>query len=357
MVRIITSTGGSMTNANTKEPATTLEPAAILHLAGAFTASKTLFSAIELGVFHALANGQAKSGEALQNELGLHPRSRADFLDSLVALGLLRKEDERYANTEESDYFLDSAKPTFIGGLFLMASARLYPFWGSLTEALQTGEPQNETKTGGEDLFPALYEDPARLRMFAQAMTGISMGAARAVAEKFPWDRYKTFIDIGCAQGCMPVQVALRHAHITGGGFDLPQLEPIFGEYAASAGLSDRLKFKPGDFFKDPLPRADVLAMGRILHDWDLENKKMLLKKAHDALPEGGALIIYESLIDDDRKQNVFGLLMSLNMLIETRGGFDFTGADCMGWMKEAGFRETWVMPLSGPDSMAVGIK
>jgi hypothetical protein len=346
-----------MTTATTTATATpNLEPAAILHLAGAFTASKTLFSAIELGVFHSLAGGP-RTGEDLQSELQLHPRSRADFLDALVALGLLRKDAGRYANTAESDYFLDPAKPTFIGGLFLMASARLYPFWGSLTEALQTGEPQNEVKSGGEDLFPALYDDPARLRMFAQAMTGISMGAARAIAEKFPWDRYKTFIDIGCAQGCVPVQVALRHAHITGGGVDLPQLQPIFDEYAESAGLSARLRFQSGDFFKEPLPRADVLAMGRILHDWNLEQKKALLKKAYDALPAGGALIVYESLIDDDRKQNVFGLLMSLNMLIETRGGFDFTGADCMSWMKEAGFRETWVTPLSGPDSMAVGIK
>src|SRR5205085_1318570 len=220
----------------------------------------------------------------------------------------------------------------------------------------RTGEPQNEIRTGG-DLFPVLYNDPARLRQFAQAMTGISMGAAEAIAQKFPWARYRTFVDIGCAQGCVPVQVALAHQHMTGGGFDLPQMRPIFEDYARSAGLSDRLRFTPGDFFKDPLPHADVLAMGRILHDWDLDQKKALLAKVHGALPEGGALIVYESLIDDDRSASIFGLLMSLNMLIETRGGFDFTGADCMRWMKEAGFRETWVEHLSGADSMVVGVK
>ena len=185
----------------------------------------------------------------------------------------------------------------------------------------------------------------------------VAATAARAIAAKFPWDRHRTFIDVGCAQGCVPAQVALAHKHVRGGGFDLPSIKPVFDEYMASLGLSDRMRFEPGDFFTDPLPEADVLAMGRILHDWDLDKKMMLLGKAYAALPKGGALIIYESLIDDARKENVFGLLMSLNMLIETRGGFDFTGADCMGWMKEVGFRETWVAQLEGPDSMAVGIK
>ena len=332
------------------------DPAPIISLAGAFTASKTLFSAIDVGVFRELAHGPL-DGETLRQKLGLHPRASRDFFDALVALGVLAREDGKYANTETGDVFLDPAKPTYIGGFLEMANARLYPFWGSLTEGLRTGEPQNEMKTGGENLFVALYADAGRLKQFAQAMTGISMGAAEAIAQKFPWDRYRTFIDVGCAQGCVPVQVALAHGHITGGGFDLPELAPIFSEYVASVGLSDRLKFQAGNFFTDPMPKADVLAMGRILHDWDLAEKKILLKKAYDSLPEGGALIVYESLIDDDRRTNIFGLLMSLNMLVETRGGFDFTGADCMGWMREVGFRDTWVEPLNGPDSMAVGIK
>ncbi|HXC51599.1 MAG TPA: methyltransferase [Candidatus Limnocylindrales bacterium] len=332
-----------------------LDPSPIITLAGAFTASKTLFSAIEIGVFRELAGGPL-DGETLRQRLSLHPRSSADFLDALVAIGVLDKNDGRYANTEAGAAFLDPSKPTYIGGFLEMAGARLYPFWGSLTEALRTGEPQNETKTGG-DLFPVLYNDPARLKQFAQAMTGVSMGAAEAIAEKFPWKSYRAFVDIGCAQGCVPVQVALAHPHMTGGGFDLAQMRPIFEEYVASAGLSRRLTFTDGDFFNDPLPNADVLAMGRILHDWDLEQKKFLLAKAYAALPDGGALIVYESLIDDERRVNMFGLLMSLNMLIETRGGFDFTGADCMRWMKEAGFRETRVEHLNGPDSMVVGIK
>jgi cyclopropane fatty-acyl-phospholipid synthase-like methyltransferase len=155
----------------------------------------------------------------------------------------------------------------------------------------------------------------------------------------------------------VPATVARAHPHLTGGGFDLPQVQPIFDDFVAQNGLSDRLRFYPGDFFKDALPKVDVIVMGHILHDWSLEEKRLLLAKAYEALPEGGALIVYEALIDDERKTNAFGLLMSLNMLIETPGGFDYTGADCQGWMREAGFSQTRVEHLLGPDSMVIGVK
>ncbi len=237
-----------------------------------------------------------------------------------------------------------------------MSNARLYPFWGSLTEALRTGEPQNEAKRGG-DLFGELYADPARLGHFLKAMTGISQGSSRAIATKFPWRDHRTFMDVGAAEGGLPVQVAAAHPHLTGGGFDLPGVRPHFEAYVSEHGLSDRLSFHAGDFFADPLPPAGVLVMGRVLHDWDLEKKRLLIGKAYEALPPGGALVVYETIIDDARRETAFGLLMSLNMLIETRGGSDYTAADCMGWMRAAGFRETRAEHLVGPDSMVVGVK
>lgn len=330
-------------------------PEQILSLGLGFWGSKTLLSAVETGLFTELAKGSLDF-ETLSERLMLHSRSARDFLDALVALGMLQRDGDQYANTPETDLFLDRAKPSYIGGILEMANARLYPFWGSLTEALRTGQPQNEAKRG-EDFFTALYADPGRLKGFLEAMTGISMGAAIAIANKFPWDRYQTFVDVGTAQGGLPVQVAQAHDHLSGGGFDLPPVGPVFEEYVNLHGLGDRLRFYPGDFFEDPLPKADVLVMGRILHDWNLEEKKTLLSKAYEALPEDGALIVYETIIDDDRRENAFGLLMSLNMLIETPGGFDYTGADCCSWMREAGFRETYVEHLVGPDSMGVGIK
>jgi hypothetical protein len=332
-----------------------LTPAGILQLGLGFWGSKALLSAVELGVFTELAKGPADA-RALSERLGLHPRSARDFLDTLVALKMLERTGDQYRNTPETDRFLDRAKPSYVGGILEMANARLYGFWGSLTEALKSGEPQNEIKKG-ENLFEALYADPERLRGFLSGMTGLSTGTARAIAAKFPFAKYRTFVDIGAAQGAIPVQVALAHPHLSGAGFDLPVVGPIFEEYVARFGLSERVRFLAGDFFKDPLPGADVLIMGHILHDWNLDEKRMLLQKAYAALPEGGALIIHEALIDDERRENTFGLLMSLNMLIETPGGFDFTGADCRGWMREVGFRESYVEPLAGPDGMVVGIK
>ncbi len=322
----------------------------------AFWASKTLLSAIELGVFTLLA-AEDLSGEALISRLKLHPRAARDFLDALVALGFLRRADGRYGNTAETALFLDRQKPSYVGGMLEMANHRLYPFWGGLTEALQTGQPQNESKSGDPDVFAALYADAARLKEFLSAMTGVSRGANMAIARAFPWAERRTFVDVGAAQGDLAVQIAQANPHLSGHGFDLPAVGPIFDEYAVATGVADRVTFISGDFFKDDLPAADVILMGHILHDWDLPTKRMLIEKAFAALPSGGALIVYDALIDDERSVNAFGLLMSLNMLIETPGGFDYTGADCMGWMREAGFGDLRVEHLLGPDSMVIGIK
>ena len=238
-----------------------------------------------------------------------------------------------------------------------MCNKRLYGFWGNLTEGLRTGLPQNEIKSGGPGLFETIYADAAGLKLFLGAMTGLSRGANVAIARNFPWKDYKTFVDVGTAQGDLAVQVALANSHLRGYGFDLAVVAPIFEEYIQELGVADRLSFVSGDFFKEELPKTDVVIMGHILHDWDLPTKQMLIRKAYDALPCGGGLIVYESIIDDDRSKNAFGLMMSLNMLIETPGGFDYTGADCCGWMKQAGFSSSRVEPLVGPDSMVIGIK
>ena len=335
--------------------ATPPTPEGIMQLGFGYWGSKTLLSAVELGLFTALATGP-QDAEALTQRLGLHPRGARDFFDALVALGMLQRDGTRYRNTPETDLYLDRAKPSYIGGILEMTNARHYGFWGALTAALRTGRPQNEI-VGAEDVFTALYRDPERLRSFLAGMTGRSMGTTIAIAQQFPWRNYQTFVDIGTAQGGLPVQVALAHGHLAGGGFDLPAVGPLFEDYVRSFGLSQRVRFYPGDFFQDPLPAADVLIMGQILHDWNLEEKIRLVTKAYEALSPGGALIVFEALIDDERRQHVFGLLMSLHMLLGTQGGFDYTGADCCGWLHDVGFREARVEHLVGPDTMVVGIK
>jgi hypothetical protein len=331
-------------------------PDHILQLGLSFWASKTLLSAVEMEVFTELAK-HPEDLQTLTGRLGLHPRSSRDFLDALVALGFLEREDGIYSNTPSTDLFLDKHKPSYVGGMLEMANRRLFKHWNNLTTALRTGQPQGEAGPNATETFAALYADPARLKGFLRAMTGVSRGGNLAIAAKFPWAQYKTVVDAGPAQGDLLTQVALKNTHLTGTGFDLPEVGPIFEEYMEENGLSARVCFQPGSFFTDPLPKTDVVMMGHILHDWNLEEKRMLIGKAYDALPSGGALLVYEAIIDDDRSKNAFGLLMSLNMLIETPGGFDYTGADCMGWMKEAGFKETRVEHLVGPDSMVIGIK
>ncbi len=332
------------------------DPGPIMQLGLGFWGSKALLSAVELGLFTELARTGPLTVEQLRKNLDLHPRSAGDFFDALVALGMLHRREGRYRNTPATAAFLDRDAPGYLGGLLEMASVRLYGFWGDLTEGLRTGRPQNEIKHGG-DVFGTLYQDSERVEKFMHAMTALSMGANIAIAERFPWDEYQTFVDVGGAEGGLAVQIAQAHDHLTGGSFDLPVVQPFFEKYVASFGLTDRLRFHVGDFFKDPLPQTDVLIMGHVLHDWNLEQKKHLIQTAYDGLPESGALIVYEAIIDDGRRENAVGLLASLNMLIETEGGFDFTGAACQGWLRQAGFRKTEVTHLVGPDSMVVGYK
>jgi len=331
-------------------------PEHIMQIGFGFWASKTLLSAVEMGVFTEL--GKRPEGlEELTGRLGLHPRSARDFLDTLVALGFLERRDGKYSNTRDTDLFLDKRKASYIGGILEMCNHRVYGHWNHLTEGLRTGLPQNELKGGGAPVFETIYADPARLKEFLKAMSGVSRGANLAIAAKFPWAQYKTVVDAGPAQGDLLTQVLLKNQHLHGVGFDLAEVGPIFEEYVEAHGLASRLRFQAGSFFTDALPKADVIMMGHILHDWDLEQKRMLIGKAYDALPKGGALLVYDAIIDDDRSKNAFGLMMSLHMMIETYGGFDYTGADCQEWMREAGFKETRVEHLVGPDSMVVAIK
>jgi hypothetical protein len=351
-----TTTSTAVGTQPTPADVTEVSPESILQVGIGFWASKTLLSAVELELFTHLAD-HPQDLETLRARLGLHRRSARDFLDALVALGFLHRTDGVYRNTAATDAFLDKRKAAYIGGMLEMANARLYGLWGHLTEALRTGEPQNETKHGGAPLFEQLCADPERLKQFAAGMTGTSRAVNLEIAKRFPWAEVATFADIGTAQGDAAVQIALAHPHLTGYGFDLPALAPVFEDYAHQNQVDERLTFVPGDFFTDTLPTVDVLVMGHILHDWNLEEKRSLLAKAYDALPAGGSLIVYEAMIDDDRSSNAVGLLMSLTMLLGTPGGFDFTPSECMGWMREAGFRDARVEQLTGPNSMVVAVK
>ena len=332
-----------------------ITPDRLFSLGTGYRCAKVLLSAVELDVFTVL-DGQPRVAADLARMLGIDSRSACDFFDALVALGLLQRDDDgRYANMEEASLYLDRNKPTYLGGMFNQFNTREYQMWSKLGDALRTGEPQIGSTSA--EHFATIYDDPERFRTFVRAMTAGSLSAAKAIAETFPWSNYRTLMDIGTAQGCFPVQVARLHPHITGGGFDLPELSTAFADYVCENELSGRLRFHPGNFFRDDLPAADVLVFGRVLHNWDLATKKMLLRKAYQAIPKGGAVVVYEMLIDDERRTAADALLSSLNMLLWTNAGFGYGGSECADWMSEAGFSDTRVEPLVAGQSMVTGQK
>jgi hypothetical protein len=339
---------------------TAITPERIVQIGMGFWPARTLQAAVKLGLFSLLGKG-AKTAEEIRLALGLAPRALPDFTDALVALEFLEREGDGpaalYSNSEEAALFLDKASPAYIGGFLEMAHDRLYPFWADLDTALKTGEAQNEAKRGMASIFETVYSNEQGLAQFLSAMSGISTGNFMMLAEKFDFSPYRTLCDVGGAEGMLSMMVARANPHMRCTSADLPQVEPIARRKIAEAGLSDRVGTAVVDFFKDDLPKADVITMGMILHDWDLPTKQMLIAKAFDALPPGGAFIVVEQLIDDARRENVSGLMMSLNMLIEGGDAFDYTGADFAGWCKEAGFSRCEVLHLAGPSSAAIAYK
>lgn len=329
----------------------------LVQLGLGFWQAKVLLTAVELGVYSDLAAHGPADAAGLAARLGLHPRGARDFFDSQVALGLLERTGGVYDNTPDTAAFLDRAKDAYIGGLLEMAQEQWYQSWGHLTEALRSGEPQNNVGGADGNPFDVLYADPELTSRFQKAMTGGSLAASQALATAFPWKDYGSVADIGCSEGILLNTVLTAHPHLRGTGFDLPAVAPTFDGTVRRAGLAGRLSFEPGSFLTDALPAADVIVFGRVLHDWDLDTKRMLLKKAYEALPDGGAVVVYESMIDDDRRANAFGLLTSLHMLLESPGGFDYTGADCVTWLEETGFKSCSARPLDGPVALVTGHK
>ncbi len=335
-------------------------PAGIMQVGMGFWASKTLLTAIKLDIFTQLTLCPL-TAEEIRQRVGIQQRGSLDFLDALVALGFLKRdglnEEAFYSNSEEAEIFLDRRKPSYIGGMLEMADSRLYKYWASLEEALKSGKPQNEIKETGASLFEALYMDPQRLKEFAYAMQGVQMGAFIALAKKFDFSGFRTLCDLGGATGALSIQVALENPDMKCISADLPPVQPIAKENIADFKLTERITVANIDFFNDELPKSDIFTMGNVLHDWDIEKKKILIHKAYQALSDGGALIVIENVIDNERKSNVFGLLMSLNMLIETEGGFDFTAEEFSVWAREAGFRRFETLQLAGPTSAIVAYK
>jgi SAM-dependent methyltransferase len=337
-------------------PESTVSPARIMEVGAGFWSSRTLLTAVEFDVFTLLGKGLATADE-LNQTLRFQERGLRDFLDALLSLGFLERdgdgENATYRNTADTAEFLDKNKPRYVGGVLKMFSTRLFGYWRDLAIALRTGKPQNEVREG-RSMFGELYSNPERLEEFLVAMRALSGEHLLIAADRLDMSRYRTLVDIGGATGQLAVAFAERHPHLQCISYDLPAVEATARRWISGSNASGRVRPVSGDFLRDPMPPADVITMSMILHDWNLETKKLLVQKAYDALAPGGALVVIEHLIDDARRRNTFGLLMSLNMAVEFGDAFDFTGVELWSWCQDAGFRRHEVVPLVGAASAVV---
>ncbi|HKB45903.1 MAG TPA: methyltransferase [Chitinophagaceae bacterium] len=339
------------------------DPSKIMQIGMGFWAAKALLAGVKFKLFTLLA-GKKMSGAEIKKALKLQTTDRHvyDWLDVLVALGFLRREgiwdNAAYSNNSDTEIFLDKNKPSYIGGILEMGNNRLYRFWGDLEEGLLTGHPQNEAKHGSNmDFLNTVYQTEEKMQEFIDAMSGIQMGNFMTLCKKFDFSKYKTLADVGGADGWLSIQICLNHPNIKCTTYDLSPVESLAKKKIARFNLSDRIQTMSGDFLKDELPRAEIITMGNIIHGMGEEEKQKLIDKVYGVLPENGVFITIENIIDDDRKQNVFGLLMSLNMLIENGDAFDYTPSDFDRWTKKAGFKRMEIMPLAGPTSAAIAYK
>jgi SAM-dependent methyltransferase len=329
----------------------------VLEWALAMLGSQVLFTGAEVGLFTELAGQPSQTADEIADALGLHPRMVPDFLDALVVMGLLRRDADRYRNSPAAQEFLDAAKPAqYLGGFLDFVRDMLAHRVTRLTGALRSGLPQGPRGATAEDLRE-IYASPPVARGWAGMTVGLSMDMNRALARVYSWPDHASVADVGCAGGAVLAQILLRHPHLSGVGFDLPQMRAAFEEYAGTCGLGDRARFQAGDFLADPLPEADVIVLGQVLADFDDGTRGQILAKAYACLPPRGAVLMYAwapgQALRDDLSDLYKGLLLGLT----TAGGGTYGTAESAKWLREAGFGEVAELPLHGPVTLIVGTR
>ncbi|HEY0497147.1 MAG TPA: methyltransferase [Kutzneria sp.] len=323
-------------------------PAGIIRLGNAFCDAKALLTAVELGLFDTLHETGPLAEEDIRARLKLHGRGLSDFLNLLTALELLTRDAEgRYGNATGADRYLVRGKSSYVGGFLERSNRNLYPAWGKLGEALRTGQQQS-----GSD-FTTVTKNPHILRQFIGMMDALTQVLGPALIEAFDWSDAKSVLDVGGARGNLCSQIVKAQPHLAGHVLDLPEMEPFFDEHAAALGLSDRLTFHGGSFFERELPPADVVVLGHVLHDWDREQRGHLITKAYRAVNPGGALIVYDRMLDEDPR-HVENLVISLDMLLVTDGGSEYPASEVVEHATAAGFASTTQEPLSDFDTIVV---
>jgi SAM-dependent methyltransferase len=334
---------------NSAAPSSVADPVAIKRLGNAFCEAKLLLTAVELGLFSEL-DARPATVEEVRAKLDLGPRGVREFLDGLVALGLLERDGETYANGPAASEFLVPGKDDYSGGFLERANRMLYPAWGKLSEALRTGAPQAQAPYG------AVAADPVKLNAFLAMMDSVNGLLVTDLLTLFPWSEQGSVADIGGARGNVAGLLAKANPRLRGTVFDLPTIAGPAHDHLAALGVADRVEFRGGDFFIDELPSADVLIMGHVLHNWSAQERQELVNKCYAALPPGGALLIYDAMLDDERR-DISKLLVSINMLLVTDSGSEYPVGECREYLATAGFTRTSAHPLGANNTLVIGYK
>ncbi|MEV6674712.1 methyltransferase [Streptomyces sp. NPDC051162] len=325
-------------------------PLPLMELSTGFWAFKTLAAAHELGLFAGLDELGSATVPQVAAKLEIADRPARMLLTGCAALGLLETGDGgAFANSALAAAYLVPSRPYYFGGWVRILDRRLYPGWGRLTEALRTNAPTTWDPRTQESLFSG--EDPALLETFWQAMHSLSSSTARRLARAAGLGSYRRLLDVGGGSGAYAIELCRAHPSLRATVFDLPHVCPIAAAHAAEAGLGERIAVHPGDFLNDASlpPGHDLILLSMVLHDWDEPTGRALLTKCHAALPPGGAVVISELMVDDDRSGPVAAALMGLNMLVETVGGENYTAAEYSRWLTGTGFQQPRTVLLDAP--------
>jgi acetylserotonin O-methyltransferase len=290
-------------------------PEIVLDLIDAFRRSKTMFTAVSLGIFdqlHDRACTAAEVAAALAADTGAVER----LLDGCAGLGLLVKDGSEYRNSAAAGTYLRRGSPHTLSGYVLYSDRALYRLWGSLEDAVREGTHRWGAVFGGKDaLFANFFATDDAKREFLAGMHGVGLLSSQSIVASFDLSRFRRLVDLGGGTGHLAVAAVDRYPHLRAAVFDLPEVGAITRGYVA-----DRAEVLAGDFFTDPLPEADLYVLGRILHDWPADKITLLLENIFNSLLSGGAVLIAEKLLYEDKSGPLPALLQSLNMLVCTKG-------------------------------------
>jgi len=334
----------------------TADPTVILDLLESFRRSKSMFAAVSLGIFDTLES-RPMSLAGLAATLNLDPGALERLLDACVGLQLLHRAGTLYENTPAASTYLCKQSPSRLTGYISYSNAILWKLWANLEDAIREGTNRWQQTFGWDGpIFSHFFRTEEAMREFLMAMHGYGLISSPHVVAAFDLGRFRRLVDLGGATGHLAIAVCQRYPGAKAVVFDLPEVCPLAREIVGGSPAADRIEVVAGDFFVDALPAGDLYAVGRILHDWTEAKVLSLLDRIFDRLPSGGALLIAEKLIDEDRCGPRWAQMQNLGMLLYTEGK-ERTLAEYKTLLHKVGFSEVRGVTTASPLDAVLAIK